>query len=98
VPLGDTWSLAGGDWTELKPGTSPSARAHAVLAPDPDGARLILFSGGSCPFGMETWAWSASTWTLLHPATAPQARTYAAASAGGRQTLLFGGLADKPCL
>ena len=98
VPLGDTWSLAGGDWTELKPATSPTARANAVLAPDPDGARLILFSGGSCPFGSETWAWSGSTWTLLHPATAPQARTYAAASAGSRQALLFGGLADRPCL
>ena len=100
VPLGDTWTLSGGTWTQLAPVLAPTARADATMAYDPRDRSLILFGGNACPFRSETWAWDGTTWKLLRPSLSPAARTRAAMAADpdSHVLVLFGGLADTPCL
>ncbi len=96
--LNDTWVYAVPsfftDWSQLSPGTSPSARYHASMAFDPATGQLILFGGyGDSGRLNDTWAWDGSTWTKLSPATSPSAR-YRASMAfdpATGQLLLFGG-------
>jgi hypothetical protein len=99
ILLGDTWTLAGGGWNRLSPGSAPSARSEGAMAYDARGHRLILFSGSAGPFSSETWAWGGTDWKLLHPSQAPTPRTEAAIAAdpAGGSLVLFGGLADTPC-
>ena len=70
------------------------------MAYDPRHGRLILFGGNACPFRSETWAWDGTTWKLLRPSLSPAARTQAAMAADpdSHVLVLFGGLADTPCL
>ena len=82
--LGDTWSYdpAANTWTELKPGTAPTARFASAMVHDPAGNRFILFGGGVYTSRLEmdcfsdTWSYdpAANTWTELKPSTTPTAR------------------------
>ncbi len=66
-PLGDTWSFAGGSWTELNPPTSPPPLANASMAFDPATESIILFGGiGSTGTpSNSTWEFSAGNWHNL---------------------------------
>lgn len=74
--LGDTWSYLAGQWTQLSPASSPTARGAPGFAWDPSDAETILFGGyvSTVQDLGDTWAWSGGTWTQLSPATAPAAR------------------------
>ena len=82
-------------WVQQSPGTSPSARADAMIAYDAAHGEVVLF-GGCCNGGAnlsDTWTWDGTTWTERTPSTSPSARqagvmTYDAAQG---QVVLFGG-------
>jgi hypothetical protein len=95
--LDDTWAWDGGNWTELHPPASPSARQDAGLSDDPGRHRLLLFGGslqGKTTQAADTWAWDGKTWSGLQPARspAPDASGSAAAShhPSGRVLLFLG--------
>jgi hypothetical protein len=56
--FGDTWQLSQGSWTQLSPGTSPSARANAATFYDPARCQMVVF-GGSISGSTDV----ADTWT-----------------------------------
>src|SRR2546430_1467990 len=43
--LNDTWSFAGGSWTELTPGSAPAARGAGAIAYDATDSCSLLFGG-----------------------------------------------------
>jgi hypothetical protein len=93
IPLADTWTFTGGAWTELSPGSAPTARSEGAMAYDANGHRLILFSGIACPFRSETWARGGTDWKLLQTPQAPPPRieaAFAADPAGGELGALRG--------
>jgi len=76
--LDDTWSFSGGIWTEVAAsgsGSTPSARAFALLTDDPQDGYVVLFGGmsGATLFS-DTWSYVKGVWTSLSPATHPSAR------------------------
>ncbi|MDE1836387.1 MAG: PKD domain-containing protein [Euryarchaeota archaeon] len=98
-PNNDTWTYAGGTWTNItsRSPTHPSARAGAGFAWDLVGQQLVLF-GGSEFTGVtenDTWTFRAGQWTnrssvlsVNPPATyAPGMVT----DSSDRTVLLFGG-------
>lgn len=75
---GDTWTFSGGQWTELSPSASPSARAAISIAYDVKGGYVVLFGGtqgggeyggpavtGSSAYLGDTWKFANGSWTLL---------------------------------
>lgn len=62
--LGDTWEYdkATNKWSNPKPTVAPSARAHARMAYELKGLRMILFGGARTA---ETWSWNGLKWTNL---------------------------------
>lgn len=62
-PLGDTWALSGGTWTQLQPTTSPSARARHGATYDPRRRRVVIV-GGRTADGVtnEVWELGDDTW------------------------------------
>jgi len=99
--LGDTWTFAGGKWTNLhliSGSTAPEARYDASMAYDAKDGYVVLFSGDSDYKGSyyvinDTYTFSGGAWTRLSPSTAPAARTdggFAYDQVGG-YLLLFGG-------
>ncbi len=100
APLSDTWSFAGGVWTNLTPtiGVAPPARFSAGFAFDPVDHAGILFGGsGLCgTFCADTWSYIGSRWTNLTSAVGtnvPAARSDAALvfDDGRGSTVLVGG-------
>jgi hypothetical protein len=59
MPLGDTWTWDGTDWTEVTPAVSPSARSWAAMAGTEDG--VVLFGGQG--LRGDTWVWDGTSWT-----------------------------------
>lgn len=100
LPLSDTWSFGRGSWDPVSPGASPPARANAVMVPAPKGDGVFLFSGTACPYQNDSWQWGGSGWHVARPVGPPSARAYAAAATDERrrEVVVFGGLADNPCV
>jgi Galactose oxidase, central domain/Kelch motif len=92
--LADTWTYAGGVWTELSPATSPPARQLASMAYDAKDGYVVLYGGlGSSKALSDTWKFANGKWTKLSPTTNPGAR-YAASMAYDAKdgyVVLFGG-------
>lgn len=78
--LGDTWTLAGGNWTPLSPSSSPSARSSASAAYDPALSGVVVFGGfnyaGTTYFN-DTWLFAAGNWTNISGSVEPSARSEA---------------------
>jgi hypothetical protein len=73
----DTWTFAGGTWTELSPSTSPPARYAGGMTWDAADGYLLLFGGHDYPSGVDygdTWTFVHGTWTELFPTSAPAPR------------------------
>ena len=93
--FGDTWAFAHGNWTELHPSTSPSARWNPRMAYDPSTGSIILFGGtpdGSSLLN-DTWSFHNGTWSQVVTSTAPSPRMSVALAydAHDGYLLLFGG-------
>jgi hypothetical protein len=72
-----TWLWDGHGWSQLHPGTSPSAREGAVMSYEPTTRKLVLFGGmqrrpraDSLAFH-DTWTFDGTTWTEEHPQHVP---------------------------
>jgi hypothetical protein len=93
--FGDTWSFAGGQWTQLHPAASPGARDSASMAYDPQGQEVVLFGGFNWTIynTEDTWAFHGGNWTQLTPSQAPDARNNGALAYDPALNglLLFGG-------
>ena len=68
--LNDTWSFAGGVWTNLTTAGHPSSRSDSEMTYDSEDGYVLLFSGfehAAVPRGYEasadTWTFSAGVWT-----------------------------------
>jgi Galactose oxidase, central domain len=104
--FGDTWTYAGGVWTNITPSTitptnSPSARAFSSMAYDTKNGYVVLYGGGSHGEALrDTWKFVEGRWSQLKPAVSPQASYYTMmafngpAGSTGRYVLLFGGIAN----
>jgi hypothetical protein len=94
-----TWTWDGAAWSNVTPGTSPSARGQSAMAFDTVAGVMVLFGGSTgCDTGplSDTWTWNGSAWTPIATAHAPAARFghgMATDPSTGR-VLLFGG---GPC-
>ncbi len=97
--LTDTWSLSGGQWTELTPAVSPPPRGEGMLVFDPLRSRTMLFGGiDLAGFYSDLWEWDGQTWSQVS-ANNPAPRAYMAAAwdqraggirmVGGASTRLF---------
>ena len=75
LPLADTWTWDGTNWTQQHPATSPSARLNMSMAYDATTRTVVLFGGDDqkapVPTLADTWTWDGTTWTRQSPATAP---------------------------
>ncbi len=84
-----------GNWVQMNPATSPSARFDHAMAYDSKRGRTVMFGGttnGYVHFA-DTWEWDGKNWALIKPATSPSARSDHAMvydAARGR-TMMFGG-------
>lgn len=66
TPLGDTWILGGGRWTQLHPAIAPPFRRGASMAYDAYDNEVILFGGNANGTMLnDTWRFSAGNWTDL---------------------------------
>jgi len=100
--LSDTWLLdpEAGEWTELSPPVSPSARDSHSMATAGAGAVLLFggnFTNGPMPTPLDdTWVFdlAAETWTELLPPEAPPSRyQHALVPVGDGMVMAFGGRA-----
>lgn len=96
--LNDTWSYDrnANTWTNMNPGTSPSARGRHAMEYDAESDRVVLFGGtfGSTVLN-DTWMYDleSNTWTNLSPASPPPARSGHRLAYDSRsdRIVLFGG-------
>jgi hypothetical protein len=104
TPTNDTWSFAGGLWTQLFPAISPPARMRPAMVWDARDNYLLLFGGftagsGSQPLG-DTWAFNGTAWLNLTPVAgsgpSPRAGPALVFAAGWNEVILFGGLTSLP--
>lgn len=93
--LGDTWRWNGttNNWTQMSPGTSPSARWRASMVSD-DSTGPLLFGGhdGNINTLGDTWTWNGTTWAQ-HTGAGPSPRLNASMgyATATDSILLFGG-------
>ncbi|MBI2892331.1 MAG: hypothetical protein HYY06_02185 [Deltaproteobacteria bacterium] len=103
-PQDDTWALdpANGEWTEIAAEDAPDARLFHAAAITPDGASMIVLSGGDenaylGPFLRDAWTLdlASDTWSALADID-PDARISAmlAGVPGATDLVLFGGHDD----
>jgi hypothetical protein len=73
----NSWKLEGGEWTELRPVSHPSARVDAYLTYDAHDGYVVLFGGctnASCKTYLDdTWSYAAGVWTRVATSGAPPA-------------------------
>jgi hypothetical protein len=93
-----TWSFSGGQWSQLTPTTSPSARDGASFTNDSADGYLLLFGGLLDTMTLpqptnQTWKFVGGHWTALSPTTTPSPRSSAGMTydAADGYVLLFGG-------
>lgn len=82
VTLGDTWTWAGGCWTQQHPPAAPAARHDAAIAYDSLRKLVILYGTyvtGSGVWGADTWGWNGNAWNKI--ADGPISSTYGASAA-----------------
>ncbi len=95
--LGDTWvyNYTTNTWTNMNPGTSPSARVSHGMVYDSDARAVILFGGDASGYNNETWIYNytTNTWTNMNPGTSPSPRRAfgMAYDPDEKLTILFGG-------
>lgn len=101
--LEETWLWSGGNggnWTQLAPSHSPSARTNFAMAGSSATTNVLLFGGqGTATTFEDTWMWvgtSTGNWVQQFPAVSPPALTGAvmAYDAANSQYVLFGGADD----
>ncbi len=97
-PTNDTWLFRGGNWSQLAPAHSPSARVSAAMVYDSADDYVLLFGGSTGGLTHralnDTWEFNGSDWVALRPSTSPSAR-YAAAMVDDPAlgaVVLYGGL------
>jgi hypothetical protein len=76
--LGDTWEwdTAAHSWTNVSPGSSPTARDEHAMAFDVGRSTAVLFGGrdaNGSPLG-DTWVWNGSSWSNVTASGGPSAR------------------------
>jgi hypothetical protein len=93
-----TWQWTGTTWQQLQPAHSPSARAAAVAAHDPEHGSpghgsVVLFGGLGSVNPNNTWLWDGTDWLFQSPATQPALRYDSAATFDERlhKVVVFGG-------
>jgi hypothetical protein len=95
VPIAETWTFSGTDWTQKSPATSPSNRAFPAMAYHAASNEVILFGGldGAAMPTSDTWSWNGTNWTNKMPVTTPPARYWTALAydANRQKTVMFGG-------
>jgi hypothetical protein len=95
MPLGDTWTFAHDQWTDLalNQTAAPAPRWGARMIWDPASQQLVLFGGRNLTqFFNDTWTFSASGWSRVPTSHAPSPRgffEFTYLSAG--YALLYGG-------
>jgi YVTN family beta-propeller protein len=94
----ETWSFAGGHWTEQHPSTSPTSLVEPAISYDAVDKEVVLFGGANLHLGgcdvyeIETWTYQQGDWTLLDPSTFPSSRTSAMVwDSAESRIVLFGG-------
>lgn len=95
VPLGDTWTYDGVNWTQVAT-SGPSPRIQTAAAYDDARDRVVLFGGfdGSVD-KPDTWEWDGNTWTLVAQSEpSPRGATALAYDSRRGKVVLFGGLAN----
>jgi hypothetical protein len=100
--LQDTWTFAGGEWSQLSTANSPGTRYFASMEYDPVDGYVVLFGGYGCSTGsgcavgylQDTWTFLGGAWSELTPVTSPGTRVHAMFTYDGKDgyLLLFGGL------
>ena len=65
------WQWKNSDWTQLFPGTVPSARAAAAVATNTSTGQVVMFGGIADVNPNNTWTYDGTTWTLESPAVQP---------------------------
>jgi hypothetical protein len=105
VPLDQTWTWDGSNWTQQHPAHSPPAIAYQSMIFDANLGGVVLFNGGQAAPGPETtgpkgfynnelWFWDGTDWTQVFTPTVPGPRgleslTYDSAR---RALVLYGGV------
>jgi hypothetical protein len=97
----DTWTFAGGRWTQRSPSLSPSNRLWDSMAFDPSMGKVVLYGGDFFGnFMNDTWTYGAGNWTDLTqllpggpPSLGDAGMVYVA---GWNAVLLFGGQSFFP--
>ncbi|MBI4871087.1 MAG: hypothetical protein HY814_05930, partial [Candidatus Riflebacteria bacterium] len=89
----DTWEYDGANWTQVNPGSRPSARDSCALAYDSARGRVVLFGGDDGTIKQDTWEYDGANWTQLNPVSRPGARDSCALVYDGTRgrVVLFGG-------
>jgi hypothetical protein len=97
----ETWTYAGGVWSQQHPATSPESCLSSSLAYDSVDGYVVYFGGGgwgggNCSSTDQTWTFWGGAWAQLHPATSPSARDAASFTndSGDGYLILFGGILD----
>lgn len=97
--LNDTWEFRAGNWTQLAPPLSPSARGGGTMAWDPGAAAIVLY-GGTLASGLhsnQTWSFAADAWRMVNASgPGPLGDEFLAWDAADEFLVLFGGLLDSP--
>src|SRR5271156_1468279 len=86
--------LAGPHWTEVFPGTNPSARAYHAMVYDAAAGKVVMFAGyGPTGYLSGTFLWNGHNWTQEQPKTHPSPRYWhsMAYDGGAKNVVLFGG-------
>ncbi|MGP8077617.1 MAG: kelch repeat-containing protein [Thermoplasmata archaeon] len=95
VAIGDTWELAGDQWTALPNATgSPPAGWGGAMVYDASDSYMLLFGGrNDTGFFNDTWAYNATGWHLIVTAQAPSPRAWFAMTydRADNDVVLFGG-------
>lgn len=93
--LNDTWTFAGGSWTNASPASAPTPRANASLVYDARTGQTLLFGGTAPATGAlnDTWSFSLGGWrsVALSPTPAPRALAGWAYDPAVRAAVLFAG-------
>ncbi len=91
--VGDTWTFAGGNWTNVTSSSGPSPRQAAAFAGNPADGIDYLFGGYAAgAYYSDTWSYSGGIWTRL-PTSGPPG-TFGAGFAwdpSSSRLILYGG-------